>query len=336
MKQLLLFIWLLAALPLYGELHHVEVETSPGAISWEWWQETDEPFRELIMSWDAVRPDDGEYMMWVCLEEGEWIPYARWSSLNQRTYGTISSTGHSTSHRSIAMCTQDPQNRFGVRIEARWGTATLDQFERVHFYTSTYDCVREGPFFYRGRGLVMPDMTLPDDVSSFELPVAGFSQMTLNHPRSSWCCLPCAASALTRYLTGEELDAVQFCGKVWDRGFDVFYSFVLNLAEVSERLGPEWECWIQRTDYFAELYDYLRRGIPVIIGVKGCLPGAALVYVSGHFLVLTGYDAETGRILCVDPAFGSDETTHASYRPKDLAKAWARFGRMTLIFSPVE
>jgi hypothetical protein len=75
---------------------------------------------------------------------------------------------------------------------------------------------------------------------------------------------------------------------------------------------------------------------PVIASVRGPLPGSALPYAKGHLLVVTGFDAETQNVLCMDPAFPSDAATQTAYPIADFVAAWNRRGNIAYIFACIK
>lgn len=55
------------------------------------WEETHlDPFQELIVSWNAKRPQKGSYTFWVSVKQNQqwsaWICYAQWGHDDQRTF----------------------------------------------------------------------------------------------------------------------------------------------------------------------------------------------------------------------------------------------------------
>jgi hypothetical protein len=93
---------------------------------------------------------------------------------------------------------------------------------------------------------------------------------------------------------------------------------------------------VERLLDFEALYQQLDRGVPVIVSVRGPLPGSASPYAKGHLLVVRGYDASSQKVLCMDPAFPADEKTLVSYELSDFIQAWDRRGNLAYILVPSE
>jgi hypothetical protein len=82
------------------------------------------------------------------------------------------------------------------------------------------------------------------------------------------------------------------------------------------------------------LWYSLKQGRPVVVSLKGSLPGTLLPYTSGHLIVIKGYDAATQHFLCMDPAFPSDEQTDVAYPWQALMQAWENRHYLAYLFIP--
>ncbi len=124
-----------------------------------------------------------------------------------------------------------------------------------------------------------------------------------------------------------------FAEHVWDKGFNIYGNWVFNVAQASVELGNKWECWIERLEGFHRIIACLKERIPVIVSVRGPLAGSPSPYEHGHLLIVIGYDASQHTVICMDPAFPTDEETRVSYDFSDFMEAWNRRGRIAYIFS---
>ena len=119
------------------------------------------------------------------------------------------------------------------------------------------------------------------------------------------------------------------------RGFlDIFGNWVLNTAQASSVLGNKWQCWVERLAGFGDIYDRLKNNLPVVVSVKGPLPGARFPYTNGHLIAVKGYNPKTEQVLCMDPAFQADEATAVAYNLSDFMDAWSRRRRIAYVFEP--
>jgi hypothetical protein len=137
-------------------------------------------------------------------------------------------------------------------------------------------------------------------------------------------------------LNSQELQPLHFADRVFDSAFDIYGNWILNTAQAAHELGPLWNCFVTRLTYFGQILEQLHRGLPVIVSIQGELPGSVKPYDSGHLLVVRGYRAETNSVLCMDPAFPTDDSTHVEYALEDFVTAWQRRHGLAYIFSAVQ
>lgn len=288
-------------------------------IKEEWVEEGVAPFDEWMLTWNAARPREGSYLFYASVRvEGAWSPwllYVSWGSDGQKSY-KAEDTGVKVYQDAVEILGKKADG-FKVKVVTE-GDATLENIYGLHVYTNS-DRVKEPKPFAGG--------------SAVFLDVAGISQMALDHIRHRDLCSPTSTTAVTRYLSGDYgIDPVRFAGRAWDGGFDIFGHWVFNVAEAATHLGPEWDCWVERLSGFEDIYARLQRGTPVIVSVRGPLPGSAQPYAKGHLMAVTGYDPILGVVYCMDPAFPSDRETGVSYPLSDFVEAWTRRGRVAYVF----
>ncbi len=278
-------------------------------------------FDELMVSWNAARPTDGAYHFYVSVKTDEWSPWMLYASWGSEGQSSFSSQENSVKvYQDVLQIVKgEKASGFLVKI-APEGDAALDDVYGLYVYTNS-DHFQE------------PKQS-PSSLKPVCLQVPGLSQMTLNHPRHADLCSPTSSTAVSRYLSNNNaIDPVCFANGASDHGFDLFGNWVLNVAQASSELGREWSCWVERLSGFEEIYHRLHQGTPVILSVRGPLAGSALPYAKGHLMVVIGYEPLQKRVLCMDPAFSSDEQTHVFYDLSDFIQAWNRRGRVAYIFS---
>lgn len=286
-----------------------------------WKEENLEPFDELILSWNGMRPLEGRFFFYVSVKTDHWSPwlhYATWGNDGQSSFD-FKLTEAPVKVYQDAVEVLDGQKATGFQIKVVCeGEASLGELHGIHVYTnSDKDLARE-----ESKAL-----------ASVFLEVPGLSQMVLNHVRYKHLCSPTSTTAVVRYLSNHSsVDPIDFAENVWDRGFDIYGNWVFNVAQASNHLGSGWFSWVERLGGFNDIYKSLIKGIPVVVSVKSPLPGSAQVYSQGHLIVITGFDALKQKIICMDPAFSKDDETHVAYDLTDFLQAWARRGRIAYIF----
>ncbi len=290
----------------------------------EWTEESVEPFDELILTWNGARPSDGNYLIYVSLKTEEWSPYllyGLWGHKGQSSF-VHNKQGCSVQVHQDVVSVKKAKKATGFRVKVVFENGTsIESLRSLHAFTNSL-------------GQTLSKQT---PMQSICLDVKGLSQMRLSHPRAQDLCSPTSTTAVIRYLLNQEVpDPVAFAERSWDYGFDIFGNWVLNVAESSSILGDEWDCWVARLCGFEDIYEFLSQKIPVVVSVRGPLLGSALPYAKGHLLVVIGYDAMNESVLCMDPAFPTDEETLVAYPLKDFMKAWERRGFFSYCWSCVK
>lgn len=299
---------LLSALSLQANMYHNQ-----------WEEENIAPFSELMLSWNGSRPELGKYQIYVRVKLDDWsnwLPYASWGSKGQSSYlSTASEMPVRVYQDALEVKEGRKATGFQVKIEGEGG-ALPEALTGLHIYTNGGE-----------------QKTFQTPLSSVYLPVPGLSQMALNHVRNASLCSATSTTAVVRYLSQcSQIDPCEFAHKVWDQGFDIYGNWVFNVAQASVELGPFWSTWVERLSGFDAIYSRLSQGTPVVVSVRGPLPGSAAPYAEGHLIAVIGYDAESRQVICMDPAFPTDSQTHVRYQLEDFIQAWDRRGRVAYVF----
>jgi hypothetical protein len=294
------------------------------SISFVWEQCTSQPFNELIVSWDAHRPTQGAYLIRLSVFTQTWSPwldYAYWSSTDQYTFHQQNSDFQIQTYQDSLECLQDTQaTRFRIYIEAQ-GMQDLQDLRCVHAcatHMKTHQLVATNPLTC---------------TSLINLQVPKISQMALADLRKSRLCSPTSTIAVVKFLTQQDsLSALKYADEVVDTAFDIYGNWILNTAQAAHYLGPPWQCYVARLNNFQLVLNQLAKGFPVIVSVRGPLSGSAMHYESGHLLVVKGFDPISKKVICMDPAFPSDDETYVAYPLDDFSAAWKRRGGISYIF----
>lgn len=287
------------------------------------WEETNlSPFDELLISWDAERPQNGAYLIQVSILTSEWSPwldYAFWGTCEQYTFNQcLSDLGVQVYQDAVEVLQNNQASGFRIRIIAD-ENASLNGFRTLHI--SAIDRKSHSVNF------------IPSEKISVNLNVGGLSQMALTDERNHRLCSPTSTTAVINFLSGtSELSPIDFANLVVDSAFDIYGNWILNTAQASHVLGKSWHCYVARLTTFNQVIDQLIKGYPVVVSIKGPLRGGALPYEGGHLIVVSGYDSESQEVLCMDPAFPTDELTHVKYSLNDFLTAWRRRLGIAYIF----
>lgn len=308
-----------------SELFHHPLNADEKRLpSYIWERKTAAPFDELIVSWNAQRPQTGAYLIQLSVFTQDWSPwldYAWWSSSDQRTYKQQHEGFNVRTFQDALECLNEAQaTGFRIRIEVQdmknlngmlaWHACTTD-LKNHHV-----DCSKS--FF---------------NTATVELPIPKISQMALPDKRNIRLCSPTSTTAVVKYLSQSALlQPVTFANTVKDTFFDIYGNWILNTAQASHHLGPHWQCYVARLTSFDQILDRLEKGFPVIVSVQGPLEGSAQPYSAGHLMVVRGFDPASQMILCMDPAFPTDIETYTAYPLEDFLTAWNRRKGIAYIF----
>ncbi len=292
-------------------------------IESEWREQSLPPFTELMLSWNAARPTDGKYLFYVSVKTSTWSPYllyASWGSDGQTSFkGTTFDSTVSVYQDALEITGTEKATAFQIKVVSE-GSASLNRIHGLHVYTN-------------GDAKQEPEQAFSYP-SPVHLPVTGLSQMCIHHIRCKDFCSPASTTAVARYLSNKQtIDPVHFAENAWDKGFDIFGNWVFTVAQAATELGPTWNCWVERLGNFDDIYSRLYQGTPVVVSIRGLLQGSALPYAKGHLVAVIGYDPQQHKVICMDPAFPSDDQTHVFYDLSDFVQAWNRRGKVAYVFS---
>lgn len=305
--------------------HHIN-DVEEGSSSYTWEQPDVISFDELIVSWNAMRPQYGDFNINIAVKINEmwspWFLYSSWSSESQKG-GNVDPVRFPVQVRQDILQVVDGQKATGfrVRVDAKNG-ATLEEFYWLHACaTSVVD--------------LLPTKVTAN--SSVNLDVPLISQMMLKHARHKDMCSAASTSSVVSYLLKKNrIDPVSFALQACDEAHDIFGNWILNTAHASAILGKKWQCWVQHLTGFDDIHARLRINIPVVVSVKGPLKGSALPYSNGHLLVVKGYDHKEKEVICMDPAFSENELTDVRYDLDDFVKAWSKRNFIAYIFEKTD
>lgn len=279
-------------------------------------------FNEMIVSLNAERPSSGNYLVSISLKVADiwtdYFLYARWGSSGQNSFKNESTDSYVKIDQDTVEVLKD-KRATGFRVKIVGDGVADRKIYSVFVYTNA------------NRLLGAKDISL--EKCSISIPVPGLSQIASHHPEMNRICSPTSTTAVIRYLTqSTQLKVADFAKMCLDSGFNIYGNWVFNIAAASAILGKEWRCWVERLSGFNHLFSYLQKGLPVVTSIRGPIPGSAGPYKEGHLVVVRGFDAEQNRVLCMDPAFPSDEETLISYHLPDFIEAWKRRGFIAYIF----
>ena len=286
-------------------------------------------FSQLILSWNALRPQKGHFRFWVQAQDSKtkkWYdPHhiIDWGKEIQRSYISVDEKGTGCYHVRLELPKQRRADAFRVKIEVHDG-AELNLLHSLHV------CVSDLAKF---KSESASQYTHLKSVAIHNVPKQ--SQMVLNHPRANNLCSPTSLSMLLGFLKQTPIDPVSCAEHVYDSGLDSFGSWPFNVAHAFELCQGTINFGVTRLSSFSDLHKQLMNNIPVMVSVRGDLKGAAKPYSDGHLLLVTGFDAKHKRVLCHDPAFEDTEKIATSYDLESFLHAWGRSRNLSYVVEPI-
>lgn len=303
--------------------HHSLSKSAEDSLEYCWCEDGITFFKEVLFSWNSRALKRGELTIQISLKGKQWSPwydYAVWGG-DRQSGSRLKDDETGIVIDDDIVSSKTPCTGFKVRvISNRVNVGRL--LHSLHACTSdpSEANIQKDP--------------LKKSFSSIHLPVPAISQMLLPHQRHRDLCSPTSMTSVVNFLGNLEVDPVVFSESVKDQKYDIFGNWVLNVAEASSYLGEKWRCWVERMSGFDKLHECLKKGVPVVVSFRGPIKGGAFPYESGHLVVVNGYDEKDQSVLCMDPAFPSQDETCVRYPLEDFLQAWGRRRNLAYVFDP--
>jgi len=290
-------------------------------------------FTQLILSWNCAPLNTGHLSFYVqarSRKTKKWLEMHHLSDWGANVACSYDRKG--THSQGCHVRLEIPKYADGYRVKIRAKNGADVTSLRALFVNIADMAAFKEPY--------MPVTELLDSVLVDAVPQ--YSQMILDHPRAAHMCSPTSLSMLLGFVFQREIDPLNVAQGVYDEGLGTYGSWPFNAAfaymvshkQFVETNVPHWA--VTRLGSFKELHAHLQRGIPLMISVRGFIPGSAKPYPSGHLLVPIGYDAKTNRVICHDPAFDAPDKVKVSYDLDPFLQAWGRSRNLAIIMVPAK
>lgn len=282
------------------------------------------PFTQLIFSWNAMRPKQGYFSFYVQVRDAEtkrwdiWHHMGDWGADVQQSYMHKSDGFSSFFHVRLEVIDKKVADAFRVKIVPH-DTASLSLIHNMTVATSDFNKFSSE----QSLSINLESMCIEG------LPL--IAQFAIEHEDNGRICSPVSCAMLVEYITQQCQDPLIFASKSFDSGLGVYGSWPYNMAHAFEECKGAFHFSVRRMNNFAELYEQLVKGMPVIVSVRGTLVGALKPFPHGHLMVIVGWDNETKEVLCHDPAAECNEKVFKRYSIADFVPAWERSHRLAYI-----
>lgn len=281
-------------------------------------------FSQLLISWNAFRPKHGHFALYVQVRNaatngwGAWHRMIEWGNGIQRSHATQSDGFSKYVHVRLEMERAHKADAFRIKVVAEDG-ACLELLKSIAITTADMQAFKS-------------ESLIPDLIRLHSVYVPGvskISQHALKHTESHRMCSPVSCTILSEYFTKGTINPLFFAHHSFDEGLQTYGSWPFNMAHSYEHAhGKAW-FFNTRLNSFKDIHTQLRRGIPVVVSVRGSLRCAPQSYPQGHLLTVVGYDARSQEVLCHDSAKLGHFNVEQRYDLADFIRAWEASRRLT-------
>lgn len=285
-------------------------------------QENIPHFKQLIFSWNALRPSQGFFSFWVQVRDattkkwGSWHHMYDWGNGIQKSYKSSSDGISRYEHARLELESNKFADGFKIKVTAFKGA----DLSLLHRGTVTLSDVTQFKAESPEVGLLLRSVYIKN--------IPKIAQFGLDHSEKHRICSPVSVTMLLHSLGYTQTIVDTTIEKAYDSGLDAFGSWAFNTAHAFESSDGKHNFSVRRMNSFVDLHKQLLKGIPVVLSVRGFLPGAERPYAGGHLLLLIGFDNSTQEVIVHDPAFDSDEKTLKRYPLSYFLLAWERSRRL--------
>ncbi len=287
-------------------------------------------FTQLVFSWNAFRPEKGHFVFYAQVRNAQtkkwskWHRMMMWGANVQKSFITEADKVSNYQHVRLELSSGHLADGFSIKIEATDG-ADLSLMKSFSVNVANFN------------EFTPEDEAIMDIKRSVYIKkVPCFSQFELNHPRNDGLCSPTSCAMLTSFLLSRPVDPIDFAERSLDTGLDKYGSWPFNMAHAFERSEGKVSFAVARLNSFTNLHDHLCKGIPVVVSVRGYLPGAPRVYQNGHLLIVVGYDSKNKEVICHDPAVSDAHLCRKRYPLKSFMNAWERSHRLAYLADRIQ
>jgi hypothetical protein len=287
------------------------------------------PFNQLLFSFNAFRPQAGYFSFFVQVQDknsnkwGIWHKMIDWGADTQRSY--MSGTPGKQQYLFVRLeLGQRLAQAFRIKI-APYEQADLSLMKGFSVTISDLNKFKHEGF---------PKYS--HQLSAVHIDgVPKLSQFLVEHPSNHVLCSPTSCSMLTNFMCKTPIDVATFANNAFDHGLQQFGSWPFNMAHAFEHCTGSCYFINTRLHSFQALHAQLKRGIPVVVSVRGELSGAPQRYDSGHLLVVIGFNSKKKAVIVHDPAAKELEEVQREYPLKSFLEAWERSRRLAYLADPI-
>jgi hypothetical protein len=293
-------------------------------------QDNVSPFTQLIFSWNAFRPEQGHFSFYVQVRDavtkkwGALHHMVDWGKDVQQSYLSKSDGFSSYVHVRLETDNKKSADAFRIKVEPK-KSASLSLVHGVSVALSDFNSFK-----------AEPHKKVDNSLQSVHLShIPSIAQFALEHEDKGRICSPVSCSMVVHYMTGKYKDPLDFAAGSFDMGLGVYGSWGCNTAHAFEHSDGKTHFFVRRMNTFTDIHQQLVQGLPVVVSVRGNLPGALKPFPQGHLMVVVGWDRDAREVLCHDPACDSHDDVFKRYSLEHFLRVWECSHRLTYVAEPV-
>ena len=285
------------------------------------WEETEcTPFDTLISCWNGPHPGDEQgYAIFVkLLQSGIWSDWIPIAEEGEKEHGVAINYTLSSSAEMVK-----------GSVRSKKGPCTGFQIQLLSWRPEP---ITLKTLFASTNAPIEPPSTA--DLTSILLhQMPRVSQIALRHTNYLELSLPTAMAAAVGQVLGHPIDALDFCNAARDPEFGSYESWLWNAATASRILGDGYDVYVESLPDLAALHAHLCNGSPVVVAVRGYLPGCSRPYRKDHMVCIYGYDLDAHLIHAIDGGFPNVRASATTFPAAEFTKSWERTGNRACIIA---
>lgn len=279
------------------------------------------PFREALVSWNAVSPDGAGFAVDLAVrrrDTGAWSPWLRvgewgsWLDLPERPFAREFDGGRIDVDHLAASADLDALR---VRVSVAPGERGIELRRVTLCLTGPLPVTVEG-WSGRAAGVVNEVPPRSQRLAAPELA-----------PR---VCSPTSV-AMVLAARGVRLPTETLARELYDARHDIYGNWTRAVQGAFAHGVPG---YLRRFAGWGEVERLVASGALIVASVRaepGELAGAPYASTEGHLLVVAGFDAR-GDVVVYDPAAGAESEVRRTYRRDDVARTWLAKGGAAYVF----
>jgi uncharacterized protein YvpB len=285
------------------------------------------PFAQLILSWNASKPDSNgslEFLVEVSDDSKKWhrFDYQVWgiNDYHEHDYEPVKRIDGIGEVKVDYLVLERPMRYSRIMVRA-FGNANSESItlSRLAISFSCENASWNDYSRYHGK-------TESDHFESLKLAVPYYTQRNLPKDLAGNCCSPTSVTMVLNYH-GIIVTPETMAHEVYDRRGEMYGNWPHNIAAAYTN-GLS-KAWVEVHCGFDEIYEEVVSGKPVVISIAygyDELPRSPIHEApEGHLIAVVGFDGPNV-VICNDPAGHNAEDGIINYPRKELENIWVRHG----------